>query len=490
MKTTSERVKKNSKGSVIEKTTITASSQNITSSTGDRNSNYGDSSSSITDDNQKDINMKFQYISESGKAALNSYRYQGSDGSFITPLFQPFWNSCVSLLPVTMAPNMVTFLGFLGVILHFYLTLSYAPDLDGSKVPTWVWFSNVALLFWYMTMDSIDGKQARRTSSSSPLGELFDHGCDALTTMMQSVTLTIACQLGGTFKGFITILFINCVFFFAIWEQYYTGILRFSALTGPTEALLTAMLFHLIPAVFGYQVWHIDLMQFISVDSLPAYIPKHLPLNDFVLYSTALMSLFTLIGNVQFVYMTDISKEEQSLKGSALRACFPFVYMTILWCIWMVYSPENLIEKYPALCFSFYGFLSAYIVTRLVLARVCHMRSEKFYVILVPMLPIVFHSFNNHFQIIKVRSPIQEIHAILFYWVFAVICYAHMVYSVINEICIFLCIKCFEIPDVRLKAKENNEDNNNNNNATDNNNSKKSKSRSPNGSKMGRNIEK
>lgn len=26
------------------------------------------------------------------------------------------------------------------------------------------------------TFDAVDGKQARRTNSSSPLGELFDHG--------------------------------------------------------------------------------------------------------------------------------------------------------------------------------------------------------------------------------------------------------------------------------------------------------------------------
>ena len=30
-------------------------------------------------------------------------------------------------------------------------------------------------LFVYTSMDAIDGKQARRTGSSSPLGELFDH---------------------------------------------------------------------------------------------------------------------------------------------------------------------------------------------------------------------------------------------------------------------------------------------------------------------------
>jgi phosphatidylglycerophosphate synthase len=39
-------------------------------------------------------------------------------------------------------------------------------------------------LFLYQTLDAIDGKQARRTGSSSPLGELFDHGCDAVSTSM------------------------------------------------------------------------------------------------------------------------------------------------------------------------------------------------------------------------------------------------------------------------------------------------------------------
>lgn len=37
-------------------------------------------------------------------------------------------------------------------------------------------------LFIYQSLDAIDGKQARRTGSSSPLGELFDHGCDSVST--------------------------------------------------------------------------------------------------------------------------------------------------------------------------------------------------------------------------------------------------------------------------------------------------------------------
>ena len=40
----------------------------------------------------------------------------------------------------------------------------------------------------------MDGKQARRINKSSPLGMLFDHGCDALTTSLLAIS-------GGTIVG-------------------------------------------------------------------------------------------------------------------------------------------------------------------------------------------------------------------------------------------------------------------------------------------------
>jgi phosphatidylglycerophosphate synthase len=49
-------------------------------------------------------------------------------------------------------------------------------------VPAWSYFLCGLGLFIYQSLDAIDGKQARRTNSSTPLGELFDHGCDAIST--------------------------------------------------------------------------------------------------------------------------------------------------------------------------------------------------------------------------------------------------------------------------------------------------------------------
>jgi phosphatidylglycerophosphate synthase len=41
---------------------------------------------------------------------------------------------------------------------------------------TYCFFSFGVGLFIYQSLDAIDGKQARRTQTSGPLGELFDHG--------------------------------------------------------------------------------------------------------------------------------------------------------------------------------------------------------------------------------------------------------------------------------------------------------------------------
>jgi phosphatidylglycerophosphate synthase len=45
-----------------------------------------------------------------------------------------------------------------------------------EKIPSWIIFFGVFCSFMYQTLDAVDGKQARRTGTSSPLGQLFDHG--------------------------------------------------------------------------------------------------------------------------------------------------------------------------------------------------------------------------------------------------------------------------------------------------------------------------
>lgn len=41
----------------------------------------------------------------------------------------------------------------------------------------------------YQNLDNLDGKQARKTKSSSPLGMLFDHGTDAVASFLIAIQM-------------------------------------------------------------------------------------------------------------------------------------------------------------------------------------------------------------------------------------------------------------------------------------------------------------
>uniref|UniRef100_T1GLP6 Uncharacterized protein n=1 Tax=Megaselia scalaris TaxID=36166 RepID=T1GLP6_MEGSC len=100
-----------------------------------------------------------------------------------------------------------------------------------------------------------DGKQARRTNSSSPLGELFDHGCDSLSTIFVALSACISCQLGH----YPAWLFFQCfcaivLFYCAHWQTYVSGTLRFGKVD-VTEAQMTIIGIHMISAIFGPEIW-------------------------------------------------------------------------------------------------------------------------------------------------------------------------------------------------------------------------------------------
>ena len=69
--------------------------------------------------------------------------------------------------------------GFICCVLHYLIPAIYDYDFTASvkdsdhPIPNWVWLSAGILLFASHTLDGIDGKQARRTGTSSPLGKII-----------------------------------------------------------------------------------------------------------------------------------------------------------------------------------------------------------------------------------------------------------------------------------------------------------------------------
>ena len=78
-------------------------------------------------------------------------------------------------------------------------------------------------------IDGTDGKQARRTKTSSPLGELFDHGLDSWAALLMPVGVYSVFGRGNhsvTPDRFIYV-FMGVMFTFVCshWEKYNTGVL-------------------------------------------------------------------------------------------------------------------------------------------------------------------------------------------------------------------------------------------------------------------------
>lgn len=165
---------------------------------------------------------------------------------------------------------------------------SFSPN-GRTEPPRWACALCALGLFIYQSLDAIDGKQARRTNSSSPLGELFDHGCDSISTIFVALSACLSAQLGFYPKWmffqvgkwnwnflvieiyhqpvFIYLCYLNhsngiamqcfsamTLFYCAHWQSYVSGTLRLGKVD-VTEAQCMIILIHLISAVFGPNIW-------------------------------------------------------------------------------------------------------------------------------------------------------------------------------------------------------------------------------------------
>ncbi|KAG6462766.1 hypothetical protein O3G_MSEX013454 [Manduca sexta] len=145
--------------------------------------------------------FNYKYLSRDHLEGFDNYKYMAIDTSPLSVyVMHPFWNKVVELVPKWVAPNVLTFAGFLLVVFNFLLLSYYDYDyyaassqahnttltdtpLNGyvEVIPQSLWYAIAVFLFLAYTLDGIDGKQARRTQTSGPLGELFDHGLDSYT---------------------------------------------------------------------------------------------------------------------------------------------------------------------------------------------------------------------------------------------------------------------------------------------------------------------
>ena len=117
-------------------------------------------------------------LSAEGLAALRAHRYAAGTWGALDHVLNPFWDAVAARLPLWLAPNAITACATL-LILTTLVANSAGTRADGTiAAPAHVY--TALCIFLYQTLDAVDGKQARRTGTSSALGQVRETGAPAV----------------------------------------------------------------------------------------------------------------------------------------------------------------------------------------------------------------------------------------------------------------------------------------------------------------------
>tara|TARA_B100000780_G_C21067735_1_gene429448 strand:- start:88 stop:1287 length:1200 start_codon:yes stop_codon:yes gene_type:complete len=203
---------------------------------------------------------------------IATHKYKSGAYTPIDLFLNPFWQWCADFLPLWLAPNMVTLIGLGFNFAACYLITTDTNGTFQGPIKPWINIACGLFLFIYQTLDCMDGKHARATNNSSPLGQLFDHGCDALSTPLMILTLCTSIQAGSTNLVICAVLAANIPFFLAQWAESKTGSLQHSVggFFGVTETQLLFCTIHFVSAFMPYDFWtsNVGTLEFIGYSNV------------------------------------------------------------------------------------------------------------------------------------------------------------------------------------------------------------------------------
>ncbi|XP_063783882.1 cholinephosphotransferase 1 [Pseudophryne corroboree] len=296
---------------------------------------------------------------------LEEHKYSVSGCSLLEPYMQIYWNWLVTKVPLWMAPNTITMVGLVMNVATTLILVYYCPTAT-EEAPAWAFLLCALGLFVYQSLDAIDGKQARRTNSSSPLGELFDHGCDSISIVFVAVGTIGAVRLGTMPSWMFYCCFVSMFMFFcAQWQTYVSGTLRFGVID-VTELQLSVTVVFLLSAFCGTTFWDYEIPM------------TGLPLKVFPLIGIISGTIYSCSNYFRVILSGGVGKNGSTVAGTSVLS--PGLHIGLVLTLGlMIYikSATDLFYKHPALYTLTFGFVSAKITIKLVLA---HMTKSEIYV--------------------------------------------------------------------------------------------------------------
>lgn len=193
-------------------------------------------------------------LTNEDKKSLDEYKYQGGDNGITYKYFHsPLAEMLAQRLPLSVAPNLITVGGALCLVLPHLLTLIIYGRAFEGPVSFEISLAVIITHFCWIILDNMDGKQARRTGTSSPLGQMFDHGCDTLTFSLCVMTV---CRYRQIEPGYIPFIFISLAptaYFMFNLKEYYLGEYYLPVVNAISEGSILELSFGVFCAYQGWE---------------------------------------------------------------------------------------------------------------------------------------------------------------------------------------------------------------------------------------------
>ena len=356
------------------------------------------------------------------------YAYSGKDYSLSSKFFmQRYWTAVLQLVPRTMAPNMLTLLGFC-CSCSMTALVTYFYSVSKQPCPQWVWLFSAVALFGYQTLDAIDGKQARRTQSGSALGELFDHGCDALFTPMLQVVVCLAVGYNDIQRT-LHCCGVACGLFLSIFEQYCTGTLDLGYINGPVDGILIICSCLVWTSIAGTSWWTTPFAEPFVLEAFDVTIASFTRANDIVFVVCLIGIPVTAFSNLYHV----ITMPKAHEKINRVAAFFPQVAIFVA--LAALLSWRELASAWPFAAETAFGMFSSFTVTRLTISRLCRSPFRWESAPAIACLSLAAMSLVT--VTLLSLSPATAVDVVgIGCWgtvIFILVCYVHMMLSVFTQ---------------------------------------------------------
>jgi len=212
---------------------------------------------------QQDKVNVISFLTEKDLDNIKHFKYNCKNDSILynyvtSPLLEKYFMCCI---PMWVAPNILTLFSFIFNFLTFIVILIEAGNDFNKPISRFACLLQFLTHMLYIILDNADGKQARRTNSSSPLGLLFDHGFDVLTTCIVANNISHMMMIGNAeLKS--TLLFLS--FFVGFWvnvyEEYTIKYMHLGMINGPDEGNFIIAIMALLSGIFGVSIWEINIL--------------------------------------------------------------------------------------------------------------------------------------------------------------------------------------------------------------------------------------